>query len=396
MAHPPAAGEPAVAGARPPEDAGVSGLPAQAPASGTSAPAPAAGSAPGPASSGPSTLLALASVVVVVAGLKAGAGILVPVALAFFLAVISLPLLFWLRSKGVPRGLAVLLTILPAVVALSMVGLIVSQSLSDVAEVAPHYGERLSQLAAPLTERLAARGIDIRSWFTSEVLDLGRLMDLTANTFAGVAAALSMTVLVPLVMVFILLEAMGFREKLAWALGRDTRVVERFAKINREVQDYLVIKSAVSLATGVLAGTALWLIGVDFPLLWGFLAFLFNYVPTIGSVVAAVPPVLIALVQLGVGRALLVALVYLAINMFLGNLLEPNLMGRRLRLSPLVVLLSLLFWGWVWGPVGMILSVPLTMVAKILLENLEGLAWIARLLDHPRSAREAPGGAPPV
>jgi AI-2 transport protein TqsA len=385
MAHPPAPGEPPAAGARPPAGADDG---AAAPDAADKAASAAPGAAPAPATSGTRTLLALASLVIVVAGLKAGAGILVPVALALFLAVIWLPLLFWLRRKGVPRGLAVFLTILPAVVALSMLGLIVSQSLSNVAEVAPHYGERLKELAAPLTERLAARGIDVSTWFTSEVLDLGRLMDLTANTFAGVAVALSMSVLVPLVMVFILLEAMGFREKLAWALGRDTHVVERFAKINREVQDYLVIKSAVSLATGLLAGTALWLIGVDFPLLWGFLAFLLNYVPNIGSVVAAVPPVLIALVQLGVGRALLVALVYLAINMLLGNLLEPTLMGRRLRLSPLVVLLSLLFWGWVWGPVGMILSVPLTMVAKILLENIEGLAWVARLLDHPRSARE--------
>ena len=128
-------------------------------------------------------------------------------------------------------------------------------------------------------------------------------------------------------------------------------------------------------------------------LLWGLVAFLLNYVPNLGSIIAAVPAVLLALVQYGVGHALLVLMGYVAVNMLLGNLLEPVLMGRRLGLSTLVVFLSLVFWGWVWGPVGMLLSVPLTMIAKIFLENTRDLAWLAVMLDSPQaiSRRLRPG-----
>ncbi len=125
---------------------------------------------------------------------------------------------------------------------------------------------------------------------------------------------------------------------------------------------------------------ALLIIGVDFPLLWGMLAFLLNYVPTLGSIIAAVPPVLLAIVQLGPGHALATALVFVGVNVVLGNFVEPHFMGRRLGLSTLVVFLSLVFWGWVWGPVGMLLSVPLTMIVKIMLENTEDLRWVAVLL----------------
>lgn len=372
MAHPPAPGKPPPVGSR----------------------RPAATAIPGLTPSGTRYLLAAASFFIVVAGLRAAKAIFIPALLALFLAVLSLPLLFWLRRHRVPRWLAVLLTVLAVLVILTVVGLVVSASLDEVGDVIPIYFERLYQQSQPLAARLQAAGIDVSDWFTAELLNLDRLLELTANTFAGVATALSLSVLVPLILVFALLEALGFRGKLAWALGRDTAVVERVARINREVQRYLVIKTAVSLATGVAVGLLVWLIGLDFPLFWGFLAFLFNYVPNIGSVVAAVPPVLLGLVQLGAPRALLIALAYVAVNLLLGNLLEPNLMGRQLRLSPLVVLLSLVFWGWVWGPVGMLLAVPLTMVGKIMLENTEQYAWLAKLLDHPKAARTAAAATP--
>ena len=125
---------------------------------------------------------------------------------------------------------------------------------------------------------------------------------------------------------------------------------------------------------------ATWVIGVDYPVLWGLLAFLLNYIPTLGSIIAAIPPVLLAMVQFGWTWALVVAMVYLAINICIGSLLEPRLMGRRMGLSTLVVFLSMVFWGWVWGPIGMILSVPLTMLLKILLMHSDDLRWVGVLL----------------
>jgi AI-2 transport protein TqsA len=172
-------------------------------------------------------------------------------------------------------------------------------------------------------------------------------------------------------------------------MGQQDADLSRFARITLEVQRFLGIKTLTSLATGTLIGVWTWAMGLDFPLLWGLIAFLFNYIPSIGSIIAAVPAIAVALLQFGVSRAILVALGFLAVNITIGNLIEPNVMGRRLGLSPLVVVLSLLFWGWVLGPVGMFLSVPLTVIVKIMLENTDDFRWLAVLLDSPRGMRPA-------
>jgi predicted PurR-regulated permease PerM len=146
------------------------------------------------------------------------------------------------------------------------------------------------------------------------------------------------------------------------------------------IQNYIVIKSTISLLTGIIIASSLAIIGVDFPLLWGLLAFLLNYIPTIGSIIAAIPAVFWTLVQLGPGSALLAGVVFLVTNFIMGSIIEPRYMGRGLGLSTLVVFLSLVFWGWVFGPIGMLLSVPLTMTVKIALDSSEDTLWMATLI----------------
>jgi predicted PurR-regulated permease PerM len=148
------------------------------------------------------------------------------------------------------------------------------------------------------------------------------------------------------------------------------------------VQTYLGIKTVVSFATGLFIAAWCAVLNLDFPVLLGLVAFMLNYIPTVGSIIAAVPALLLSLILVGtLGHALLVGLGYVVVNTLFGNILEPNLMGRRLGLSTLVVILSLLFWGWLWGPLGALLSVPLTVVVKIWLENTPDLRWVAILLD---------------
>ena len=142
------------------------------------------------------------------------------------------------------------------------------------------------------------------------------------------------------------------------------------------------------LGTGIAIGVWLAVIGVDYAMLWGLLAFLLNYVPNIGSIIAAVPTVLFAAVQLGPGAALWSAAGYLVVNVVVGSVVEPRFMGRGLGLSTLVVFLSLVFWGWVLGPVGMFLSVPLTMMIKIALDSRPDTHWIAVLLGPEGAAEE--------
>ena len=341
-----------------------------------------------------------ASFVIVVAGLREGASILLPFALALFLAVMSMPLMFWLQLRRVPAPLAIVLTMLVIGVVFGALIMLGTQAVADFQDQLPGYRERVRALYASWVTGWVAGlsaqiGIQLDQYLTFELIDPGVLVDLFGRTAARVAGFLTNTFLVLLIMTFVLGEAMVFPFKFRAIMGRRegegerrrvTTVVpkdrRRMTKIVREVQEYLGIKTLMSLTTGLLIGVLAWFAGLDFPILLGLIGFVLNYIPTVGSILAAVPALLLSVVQFGsLANFALVVVGYGAINTVFGNILEPNLMGRRLGLSTLVVILSLLFWAWVWGPVGALLAVPLTMVVKIMLENTEDLRWVAILLD---------------
>ena len=337
----------------------------------------------GPQNWGPGArfLVVLASAVVVVAGLRAGAPILIPFCLAFFLAVLSIPIMLWLQRRGVPAPLAIILAVLVDVGVLGVIVLLASQSVADFQVRLPLYATRLQALFDSWLAAFGSRGFPVGDLF-NELISATAIMDTARNLLGRVAVFLSNTFIVILVMVFILSEATIFPKKFHSILGETDGGIGRFTKITGEVLEYLAIKTLVSLTTGLCIGTWAWAMGLDFPILLGLIGFVLNYVPTIGSIIAAVPAVLLALLQFGgIGTTLLVASGYGVINVVFGNLIEPHLLGRRLGLSTLVVILSLIFWAWAWGPVGALLAVPLTMVVKIMLENTQDLRWIAVLLD---------------
>jgi predicted PurR-regulated permease PerM len=213
-----------------------------------------------------------------------------------------------------------------------------------------------------------------------DAVDPGAALGFAAVLLNEVGALLTNGVLILLTVVFILLEVGSFRYKLRRAIGAPRATFPPVAAFMDGMKRYFVIKTEVSLITGTLVAVWLAVLGVDFPLLWGLIAFLFNYVPNIGSIIAAIPATLLALVQLGLWPAFLVAAGYLAINMVMGNFLEPRWMGHGVGLSPLVVFFSLIAWGWVLGPVGLLLSVPLTMTVKIAAESFPETRWLAVLL----------------
>jgi AI-2 transport protein TqsA len=325
-------------------------------------------------------LLIAACLVVVIAGLRAAAPVLLPFFLALLLAMLSLPLLVWCRGKRVPTTLAVLLTILINTVALAAIVLIVGNSVERFTQEAPKYANRLQQMAVALASWLESRGIHLPPGIAEEVVNPGAVLNLVGSTVNSLASVLSNFVLVLLAAIFVLFEITQFPEKLRLAFGPQESGSDNVTRITLEVQRYLGIKTIISLGTGIVIGVWVGILGVDFPVLWGLIAFLFNYIPNIGSILAAVPAILLALVQLGPATAVFVALGYLVVNVVLGTFVEPYFMGRTLGLSTLVIFLSLIFWGWLWGPVGMLLSVPLTMIVKIMLENTEDFRWVAVLL----------------
>ena len=333
-------------------------------------------------------LLTLASLIVVVAGLKAAQPILIPVFLALLLAIICSPAVFWLRAHRVPTVAAVLIVVLLLFGVLTVFGAVVGGSINGFMDAAPRYQERIDALGTSATKWLRAQGVDVGEIDTSELFQPGSLMGYLGTGLTALLSTVSNTFVVTLILVFMLLEAAGLPVKIRAALGSPDADLRRLTKAAREIQKYLGLKTAISVVTGLLIGTWVAVLGLDFALTWGFLAFLLNFIPSIGSIIAAVPAVLLAAVQLGVGEAILVAAGFLAVNVVLGNIVEPQLMGRSLGMSTLVVFLSLIFWGWLWGPVGMFLSVPLTMILKIGMENSRDLKPIAIMLDSPRAAAQ--------
>jgi AI-2 transport protein TqsA len=323
-------------------------------------------------------LVALACLVVFLAGLKAAEAFFVPVLFALFLAVLFLPVLGWLRAR-LPDALALVLTLLAAGGIVFGLAWILLLSVEQVVELVPRYEARFAALEAEAAPWLASLGLEVTQDTLAQHLSAERLMGLLTAALARASALAWFLVLVLLLTVFTWVESLGFASKLATVLGGDGAVA-RFGRIQDDIQRYLVIKTAVSLAMGVVIGLWLWGVGVDLPVLWGLIAFLLNYIPNVGSIAAAVPPAVLALVQLGPGAAVATVVGFLLANLVIGNILEPNLMGRGLGLAPIVVLLSLVFWGFLWGMVGTLLAVPLTMLLKIALENSRRLSWMARMM----------------
>jgi len=302
----------------------------------------------------------------------------------------------WLQRRKLPTVLAVFSTVALAAAVVSVLGVVVGRSVTEFGNVAPQYQARIQEMSADVMGWTENLGLPVTESSLLEYVNAEALIAFLGGTLGALAQLLSNAFLVLLAVIFILFEAAGFRGKLQAAFGQREGSLDRFGQMTEQIQKYLAIKTVVSVSTGVLAGSWVWALGLDFPLLWGLVAFVFNYIPSLGSIFAAIGPVLLATVQFGPGRAIIVAVGYVVINVAFGNVIEPMLLGRRLGLSTLVVFLSLVFWGWVWGPMGMLLSVPLTMVVKIALENTEDLRWVAVMLDaNPSGGVQSPAVSRP-
>lgn len=324
-------------------------------------------------------LIGLACFVVIIAGMKASAEILMPFLLASFIAIIAAPAIFWLERRKVPAALAITIVILAVVLFFALVGTLIGTSVNDFTQQLPDYQLRLGDEINAVTAWLNARGFNISFEGVTQYVDPGRAMQLVSNFLKGLGGVLSNTFLIFLTVIFILAEASSFPRKLRLMLGPGGSI-GGFEQFLKRMNAYIKIKTLTSLGTGALVSIWLLILGVDYALLWGVLAFLLNYVPNIGSIIASIPAILLAFIQHGTLSAILTAAGYIAVNVGIDNFIAPRFTGRGVGLSTLVVFLSLLFWGWVLGPVGMLLSVPLTMIAKIALDSREDTRWLGIIL----------------
>ncbi len=326
-------------------------------------------------------LIAADLFIIVVAGMQAAAAIINPFLLAVFLATLCSPLLSGLRRLGLPNGLAVALIILGLLVIALLLMVFVGRSVNALARELPLCQERLAEFFNKTSLWLNQMGVDISNSLLTDYITPGKVMGVVSYGLSLFRGLFTNMFLILLTVLFILLEASSFPRKLQEASTDPDKSLGQVKAMTENINHYMGLKALFSLATGMALWILLALIGVDFAGTWGLLAFFLNFIPSIGSIIAAIPAILWALIQLGLPAALLTLLAYLAVNVTIGNFLEPRFMGRKLGLSPLVVFLSLIFWGWVLGPIGMVLSVPLTMIAKIALASSEETRWIAVMLE---------------
>ena len=337
-----------------------------------------------------SPVITFAAIVIIIAGIKSAEQIINPFILAVFISVISTPPIEWMKKKGMPHTLAVITVIIFMILLIIGLGGITGTSVAQFSENLPKYESRLREIELENLQYLDALGIDFSEEHILQTFDSSKIMSFTATLLNSLGGFMGTSLLIFITVLFMLLELNGFIYKFSIISKHPKETQMKLAEISSNINRYLTLKTITSISTGILVAIWLSIIGVDFPVLWGLLAFLLNYIPNIGSMLAAIPAVLLAIIQLGPSGTIWTIVGYLVINLTIGSFIEPRVMGRGLGISTLVVFLSLIFWGWVLGPIGMFLSVPLTMAIKIAFDSDENTKWFAILLSSVKKTADQP------
>ncbi len=326
------------------------------------------------------SLIVMAAIAILVLFLQLAAPIVAPVLLAVFIAVVATPPLRWMRRFGMPKWAALAFIVFVLLDIGSLFLLLATGAIEGFRDSLPGYQERFMLLSDELGTWLENMGMAGSREALPDIFDPAKVSALVRTILSSVSSIFGNGLLILLAVVFMLLEAPNLPAKLRKAFRFSAESEERLDRVLDAINQYMRIKSLTSLATALCLWAWLWLLGLDFAILWALLAFLLNFIPFVGALLMMIPPVLLALVQTDLQTTLLVVVGYLAVNTVIGSILEPRIMGRGLGISTLAVFLSLLFWGWVLGTVGVFLSVPLTMALIIALEASPQTRPIAILL----------------
>ncbi len=306
-------------------------------------------------------LITLAAAMIIIAGMHFAAPIVNLILLSFLLAMSVTPLMEWVIRKGLSPGLAVTITILAVVFGGLALAMLVGVSISRMIDQLPAYQPRLVEVKNSLMAFLNGVGIDATALFSSDRLEPQRLMQLATKLLSAGLGMVSMSLVIILIVVFILIEAAGYLGKLQ--RGEEAKsAMSRYFTFGKDVRKYVAIVSLTGLIVGVCNTILLIVLGVDFPVMWGVLSFLLNFVPSIGFIISLLPPALLALLEFGWTKALIVVVGFFLFNSVSENVVKPRFMQKGLEVSFLLIVLSLVVWTWALGPMGTILGVPLTMV----------------------------------
>ncbi len=336
------------------------------------------------------SFVALAAFVIVVAGLHFAAPFLVPIVFAAVVVAVTSPVAAWVTRRGLPPIVGAIAAILVGVAVLFAVGAIFAVAAAELQARAPSYANKLQFVVAKWSQSLTRHGMPGPAKELSK-LDFGDAAPYLGTLLGDAAAAVSSGFVVVLVAFFGLTEISSIGAKVRALAPSSEKTLDRVDGVVREVQRYLLVKAGTSLLAAVLTFVLLHVAGVNMALLLALVLFVLHFIPNVGAVLATIPAVAVAAVDRGPGVALLVGVGMSTINFVVGNLVEPRVLGRTLGLSPLAVLVGLVFWGWLWGPAGALLAVPILVVTKAVLENVPDLAWAAAFLTPPPVERDTKG-----
>lgn len=310
--------------------------------------------------------------------------VLFPFFLALFLSFILWPVQDFLTRIKIPRFLSFIFILLVAFTLIYLLGALFYSAGKTFAAEFPKYGQKISEILISFQEKLNLSPLNLETVDWSKQLELNKIGGLVISSLGPFFSFISNLFLIFIFFIFILAGRGKTKGKLKKSLNKKNsrKVIEVIEKIDSQIQKYLAIKTIVSLFTGIFVTVVLLIFGVDFAIVFGFITFLMNYIPNIGSFIATAFPIIIAFFQFEtIWPAFWIMVLLMSIQMIMGNFIEPRLMGRGLGLSPLVVLFFLFFWGWLWGIPGMILSVPIAAIVKIICSNIEELNFIAALMS---------------
>ena len=337
-------------------------------------------------------ILGFMAFVLVVYILKALSDILIPVTIAIFLTFLFHPLVIYLTKFKIPKWLSLIIIVIIVSGLYYLIGVILVASFSSFPDKLQLYTQNLSTFLQSILNpfnitiqefseylNVKVKGFDIGSLF-QKLFEAGVIQ----NMFNSVSAMLGDVFIAIIFWIFMILGKDSFEERLKNAFsGRREFVEKNISTINESLQSYIIIKTILSFTTGLIVTIILWIYGVDFAVVWGLLTFVLNYIPNIGSLIATACPIIVALFEYGLGFTTISMSLLLFLNQnIIGNIIEPHYLGRHMDLSPVFVLFSLIFWGWIWGIVGMFLAVPIAAAIKILFSNIEPLKPIAILMGR--------------
>lgn len=331
--------------------------------------------------------LVIIGTLLVIGFLKLAQVIVLPIVISTFLSFILIPVIHWLRNHRVPPVLSSFLSLGLVFVIMAFVISLFVVSLRALSETLPSYEKRVLYLLNEVIFYVNSFGFDYHANDLKHILDIKGMMGVAGKSLGAILGfgvdILKYGLMIFFITLFMMIESTRIGEKAVRAFGQGDMIGDSTKHIALEIQRYILFKTLISLATGFLAWVFLTIVGVDFPLVWALITFLLNFIPSVGSIIATLPPVLMALIQFDspLKYALIVLLGLASIQVTIGNYLDPKIMGEHLNLSTLVIFISMMFWGWVWGPIGMLIAVPIAVALKVILTYNDRTKPIAMMME---------------